>query len=317
MTERSSLVDLLEHNVASVDDEPNALTWLLEKAKELDKMGKADVLLGAVALGVYRYNEKVTTTVAHVKDIKSIHPVGEWRPDTWAKTRKRTESILAGKELLMQNDMTLTQELTQQEEVFEPMRSIGRYIAVPFPYGGKKYVTLEGNGRLKAVALAAEQDRDFKDLKVEVDLYEFHPNSSRIIQANILKLWNQYVWEGVQASKSDDIVEEEVKAYLDFRVPIVKCRGFASEGGAICPTTIFAGGHPQHDGGSDWVESQEMVEVEYATFRQSPNILRWQEEFGAGKPLKYYKILGKDEYMVGDSVDVAVKEYCPLCLDIK
>eukprot|EP00930_Biecheleria_cincta_P057748 TRINITY_DN4362_c0_g1_i2.p1 TRINITY_DN4362_c0_g1~~TRINITY_DN4362_c0_g1_i2.p1 ORF type:complete len:355 (+),score=58.83 TRINITY_DN4362_c0_g1_i2:150-1214(+) len=330
-TERSSIVDLLEQDVALDGSQPT-VNWLLEKAKELNKMGVADALLGAVALGVYNRYDNVTTTVARVRDIKYIHPVGEWRQETWAKTRDRTASILAGKQSLIENDMTLTQNLTQEVEVLAPMRSIGKYIAVPFPFYGKKYVTLEGNGRLKAVALAAEQDPDLRDLKVEVDLYQFNPEALLSIQASILKLWNQYVKEGIAALKVDAKMANE---YLSFRVPLVKCNGFPmkateksiaalwkgltarilGKGQAVCPTTSFAGGHPIHNSTGS-VKSEEVVEVEYASFGQSLSTLMWQHDFAADKPVKYYKIRGKDEYMVGDSDGAYVHEYCPMCIDI-
>jgi hypothetical protein len=111
-------------------------------------------------------------------------------------------------------------------DTLAPMRSVTPFIAVPFPFCGNGHVLLEGNGRLKAMKMAAAEDADLADMSVEVTLLGYTRQNVQTTQEGIELLWNQYVnsIEGMNATAEKGRIEE----YSQFKVGMAKCVGVSS-----------------------------------------------------------------------------------------
>jgi hypothetical protein len=311
-------------NVPHKFDKVDFWTYAKEKVSEVSKMGKADILLAQVAIEANTNEHNITKMVIPVKSIKSVHPVGEWRENTWQKTLKRKHAVLAGKDILKANNYTLTAELIFAHDVFAPLQSVGNFIAVPFGFHGYSYVTLEGNGRLKGIALAALDDPELGNLQVEVDFLEHKTDAvRRNIQAAILKLWNQYVTEAQAFPPGNDVM---FRTYMGFRLPVIKCRGFSTlehrdgNSGAVCPIVDGVGVDPRDDTHLiTEVNAWSMWDVVGAVDAQNMETLQFQNTHANGRRLTYYqlkeRVHEKVAYLVGDSGGNVVKEYCPSCID--
>jgi len=176
------------------------IDYLGSKAGEILHV-REDLLLARASWQAQFLSSGKEEAFVAVSEIHALHPVGGWREDTWAKTIKRRDAILKAKTLIVSKDVTLLDDDMNNNEDLAPMNSITNFIAVPFPYCGYKYVLLEGNGRLKAMQLAALEHPELQGLKVQTAVLQYSPDSLRTTQEGIALLWNQYVEE---ASKMED-----------------------------------------------------------------------------------------------------------------
>jgi len=212
--------------IPHADDKETMIKYLGSKAAEIKDMGPADLLLARAVWQAQTLTSGTKDENIDVKGIHALHPVGGWRADTWKKTLDRKAGVLAATEQILAAGGKLTKKDTNSTEALRPMRSVTNFLAVPFAFNGITHVLLEGNGRLKGMQLAAEEDpAHLRDLKVQVDLLTFTPQSLITVQEGILELWNQYIEEAFAMKRDNETQLKMLREYASFGIAVVKCMG--------------------------------------------------------------------------------------------
>lgn len=316
--------------VSHPDDKQGLVDYLGSKAGEILYMGKADVLLGTAATLVKASPGSVGPAMVPLKSMKSIHPVGSWRPDTWEKTKGRRDSMVAAKDVIMKTGGALTENLTNNDvpgvdaSVLKPMRSIEGFIAVPFKYCGLENILLEGNGRLKGAHLAAEQDPELNNIQVEVALHSYSAWYLRQIHKSVAKLWAQYTAEALAMDPVKDAAQ--IMEYMTFKVGIIECIGIGvGSKNTECPIVSKLGQVPEGDNVRRWLPRKHLVGVRRAvvvsndaTRRWVRDILKGTDERSKQYSLEYWELCsetGEKEYLVSNPKGGGVFEYCNDCID--
>lgn len=210
--------------VGHPNDKQGMLSYLLEKASEINNLPE-DMLLARASWQAQMLQTKSCARQDNiaVAGLHQLHPVGSWREDTWKKTEKRKDAILAAKSVIQSHGGILTEEDMNKNQLLKPMESITSFIAVPFPFCGNSHVLLEGNGRVKAMKLAAAADPDLANMKVEVTLLCYDRGGMKATQEGIALLWNQYVNSIDTMNSTEDA--GRITEYGQFKVSVVKCLG--------------------------------------------------------------------------------------------
>jgi len=230
---------------------------------------------------------------------------------------QRRDAVLAAVDQIVAADGKLTKDDINSTASLRPMRSVTNFLAVPFPFNGFTHVLIEGNGRMKGLQLAAKQNPDqLPDVKVEVDLLDFSPESLLTVQEGILQLWNQYVEEAWAMSQPSNQTTQPAKIteYLSFAVAVVKCLGttrmnggwFASRG--ECNVVNGDGQHVRTIpvGTLIGVQGKRKMPNGGTRYKLYPGSLQLQGELVN---------FGNDEYLSErkDDEDMVALEYCPKC----
>jgi hypothetical protein len=290
------------------------LEYLGEKSTEISKMGPADILLGRAVAQAKMLKKAITAEYIRVGGVHPIHPVGSWREDTWAKTLGRKDDVLSAVDKIVEAGGKLTKADIDSTPSLRSMRSQTNFEAVPFAFNGFQYVTMEGNGRLKGMQLAAqERPQELGDLAVEVDLYHYNPDSLQTVQEGILELWNQYVEEAFALDRNAN-TGAQLHEYASFAVSVVKCAG-----------TYEGWASPRSSCKVENKLGEELRSIPVGTLLgvagkcNMPNggsrYKLYPGRVRIGGTMEYAAI-GEDEYLVEgrDSRDMVAFEYCQKCM---
>jgi hypothetical protein len=299
-------------SVEHPNDRETMVEYFHEKAMEVAHMGPADILMGHTAMKVNTLWEAQIDVNIPVSQIHQLHPVGSWRPRTWNRTMARAAAVIDAVDLIAANGMNITQELTYSQEALAPLQSVGVATAIPFDYCGWSYVFMEGNGRLKGIRLAQEQQPDLfgNDLRMEATLHTFTPRRLRSVHRSIARQWAQYITEAFEEDPAT--AQGKIDEYMTFRIALVRCKGM--EGFDGCPM-VSAPGELPSPGIANVVAVHDMVGVQEAKILRNPTLVRFENMHTEDVALKYYKLCSGG-YMVGDANGDTVEEYCPECIDI-
>lgn len=299
-------------SVEHPNDRETFMEYLGEKVMEVQHMGAADILMAHTAMKVNTLWESQVVVNIPVAHIHQIHPVGSWRARTWERTQARAVAVLEARDLIAANGMNITQELTYSQEVLAPLQSVGVATAIPFGYCGWEYVFMEGNGRLKGIRLAQEQNPEAfgDDLRMEATLHTFTPQRLNSVHLSIARQWSQYISEAFDEDPAT--AQGKIDEYMTFRIGIVTCNGLDGFDG--CPMVSAPGELPSPQTATV-VAVNDMVGVQEAKILRNPELIRFERVHTEEVALKYYKLCSGG-YMVGDVNGVSVTEHCPECIDI-
>lgn len=200
----------------------DAANYWMEKLPEIVNLDE-DIWLTKVSRTAQVVSNGKTKRFVPVQRVHFLHPVGSWRQTTWEKTQKRKNAILQAKDLILsRHSQILDADVNNDATGLIPLRSQDEFLVVPFPFCGSNYVLLDGNGRLKAMQLAAQEDSSLSGLEVEMTLLSYSPDMLHMVQEEIAGLWNMYVESAASFPPSDT---QKIKEYNSFRVGVAKCNG--------------------------------------------------------------------------------------------